>query len=67
MNSNTKDYKLYKEAWKHFIDCKNIDELDDDELKLLYSYDFIPFKEFPKPKQNSSNQSQRANRDDSGR
>ena len=43
---HTKDYKLYKEAWKHFIDCKNIDELDDDELKLLYSYDFIPFKEF---------------------
>ena len=24
-------------------------DLNDDELKLLYSYDFIPFKEFPKP------------------
>ena len=38
-----KDYKLQKEAWKHFIDCKSIEESDDDELKLLYSYDFIPF------------------------
>jgi hypothetical protein len=48
--NHSKDYKLYKEAWKKFIHCKDIDELDDDELKLLYSYDFIPFKEFPKPK-----------------
>jgi hypothetical protein len=47
---HSKDYKLYKEAWKHFVDCKTIDDLKDDELKLLYSYDFIPFKEFPKPK-----------------
>ena len=43
-------YRLYKEAWKKFIHCKDIDELDDDELKLLYKYDFIQFKEFPKPK-----------------
>jgi hypothetical protein len=48
--THSKDFKLYKEAWKHFIECKNIDDLNDDELKLLYSYDFIPFKEFPKPK-----------------
>jgi hypothetical protein len=40
--NHSKDYKIYKEAWKHFIHCKDIDELDDDELKLLYSYDFIP-------------------------
>ena len=48
--NHSKDYKLYKEAWKNFIHCKDIDELDDDELKLLYSNDFIPFKEFPKSK-----------------
>ena len=47
---HSKDYKLYKEAWKNFIQCKDIEELNDDEIKLLYSYDFIPFKEFPKPK-----------------
>jgi len=47
---HSKDYKLYREAWKNFNECKSIDELDDDEIKLLYSYDFIPFKEFPKPK-----------------
>ena len=45
-----KDYKLYKEVWKHFIECKTIDILKEDELKLLYKHDFIPFKEFPKPK-----------------
>ena len=38
---HSKDYKLYKKAWKHFVDCKTIDDLKDDELKLLYSYDFI--------------------------
>ena len=47
---HSKDYKLYREAWKNFNECKSIDELDDDEIKLLYSYDFIPFREFPKPK-----------------
>ena len=47
---HAKDYKLYREAWKNFIECKSIDKLSDDELKLLYSYDFMPFKEFPKPK-----------------
>ncbi len=47
--NHSKDYKLYKVAWIYFIICKDIDELDDDELKLLYSYDFIPFKKFPKP------------------
>ncbi len=47
---HSEDYKLYKEAWKNFIQCKDIEDLSDDEIKLLYSYDFIPFKEFPKPK-----------------
>jgi hypothetical protein len=47
---HAKDYKLYREAWKNFMKCKSIDSLSDDELKILYSYDFIPFKEFPKPK-----------------
>ncbi len=47
---HSKDYKLYKEAWNNFVKCKTIDDLNDDELKILYSYDFIPFKEFPKPK-----------------
>ena len=47
---HAKDYKLYKEAWKNFVKCKSIDTLKDDELKILYSYDFIPFKEFPIPK-----------------
>ena len=47
---HAKDYKLYKEAWNNFLKCKSIDSLSDDELKILYSYDFIAFKEFPKPK-----------------
>jgi hypothetical protein len=47
---HAKDYKLYKEAWNNFLKCKSIDSLSDDELKILYSYDFITFKEFPKPK-----------------
>jgi hypothetical protein len=47
---HAKDYKLYREAWKNFIECKSIDSLSDDKLKLLYTYDFMPFKEFPKPK-----------------
>jgi hypothetical protein len=47
---HAKDYKLYKEAWKNFIKCKSIDILSDDELKLLYKYDFIPSKDFTKPK-----------------
>jgi hypothetical protein len=47
---HAKDYKLYRKAWKNFIECKSIDKLSDDELKLLYTYDFMPFKEFPKPK-----------------
>jgi len=46
----SKEYKEYKEAWKHFKECKDIEELNDDELKLLYEYDFIPFKELQKPK-----------------
>ncbi|MFN9940734.1 MAG: hypothetical protein ACK56I_14775, partial [bacterium] len=46
----SKDYKNYKEAWKHFKECKDIEELNDDELKLLYDYDFTPFKEIQKPK-----------------
>ncbi len=29
--NHSKDYKLYKEAWKNFVHCKDIDELDDDE------------------------------------
>jgi hypothetical protein len=47
---HSKDYKLYKEAWRNFNQCKDIEVLSDDEIKLLYSYDFIPFKDFPKPK-----------------
>lgn len=47
---HSKDYKLYKVAWKKFKKCKEIDELSDDELKLLYKYDFIKFSEFPKPR-----------------
>ena len=47
---HAKDYKIYREAWKNFMKCKSIDSLSDDELKILYSYDFMPFKEFPKPK-----------------
>jgi hypothetical protein len=35
---HSKDFKLYKEAWQHFVDCKSIDDLKDDELKLLNSY-----------------------------
>ncbi len=31
-----KDYKLYKEAWYNFVKCKTIDDLNDDEIKLLY-------------------------------
>ena len=41
---HSKDYRMYKEAWKKFIHCKSIDELDDDELKLLYSYDLYHLK-----------------------
>ena len=47
---HAKDYKLYKTAWKHFMECKSVDDLSDEELKLLYSHDFIPFKEMTKPK-----------------
>ena len=47
---HSKDYKLYKEAWKNFIHCKDIEELNDEELKILYNYEFMPFKDFPKPK-----------------
>jgi len=46
----SKDYKEYKAAWKHFKECKNIDELNDDELKLLHAYDFTPFRQLEKPK-----------------
>ena len=47
---HSKDYKLYKTAWRNFVSCKKIEELGDDDLKLLYKFDFIPFKEFEKPK-----------------
>ena len=47
---HSKDYKLYKDAWKNFVSCKKIEELSEDELKLLYKFDFIPFKDFIKPK-----------------
>ncbi len=47
---HSKDYKLYKDACNNFVKCKSIDDLSDDELKILYSYDFMPFKEFSKPK-----------------
>ena len=47
---HSKDYKEYKTAWENFKKCKNIDELNDDELRLLYKYNFTKFKEMEKPK-----------------
>ncbi len=34
--NNSKDCKLYKEAWKHFIHCKDIDEINSCILMILY-------------------------------
>ena len=31
---NAKDYKLYKTAWKHFMECKSVDDLSDEELTV---------------------------------
>ena len=31
-----KEYKLYKTVYKKFKECKDIDELKDDEMLLLY-------------------------------
>jgi hypothetical protein len=38
---HVKEYKLYKSVYKKFKECKDIDELNDDEMKLLYKFDFV--------------------------
>jgi hypothetical protein len=45
-----KEYKLYKTVYKKFKECKDIDELKDDEMLLLYKHDFKNFKDLEKPK-----------------
>ena len=47
---HAKEYKLYKSVYKKFKECKDIDELKDDEMKLLYKFDFAKFKDLEKPK-----------------
>ena len=47
---HAKEYKLYKSVYKKFKECKDIDELKDDEMKLLYKFDFVKFQELEKPK-----------------
>jgi len=47
---HAKEYKLYKSVYKKFKECKDIDELKDDEMKLLYKFDFVKFSELEKPK-----------------
>ena len=47
---HAKEYKLYKSVFKKFKECKEIDELKDDEMILLHKYDFIKFKDLEKPK-----------------
>ncbi len=44
---HSKDYKLYKEAWNNFVKCKPIDYLNDNALKILYSYDLYHLKNSP--------------------
>jgi hypothetical protein len=34
---HAKEYKLYKSVFRKFKECKDIDELKDDEMKLLYN------------------------------
>ena len=46
----SKDYKLYRDVWKKFKIIDDVDKLTMDEMLLLNKYDFVPFKEIPKPK-----------------
>ncbi len=41
---HAKEYKLYKSIYKKIKECKDIDEWNDYEMKLLYKYDFIKLK-----------------------
>ena len=41
---HAKEYKLYKSVYKKFKECKYIDELNDDEMKLLYKFNLLKFK-----------------------
>ncbi len=43
-SSHAKEYKLCKSVYKKNKECKDIDELKDEEMKLLYKFDFINFK-----------------------
>ena len=45
-----KQYKEYREVWIKFKKINDVDELSNDEMILLNKYNFIPFKELPKPK-----------------
>lgn len=45
-----KEYKEYKEVWKRFKIIDDVDDLTMGEMNLLNKYNFIPFKELPKPK-----------------
>ncbi len=47
---HAKEYKLYKSVYKKFKECKDIDELNDDEMRLLYKFDFVKFQDLEKPK-----------------
>ena len=47
---HAKEYKLYKTVFKKFKECKDIDELKDDEMILLHKYNFKDFKDLDKPK-----------------
>jgi hypothetical protein len=47
---HAKEYKIYKSVYKKFRECKDIDELKDDEMKLLHKFDFVKFQDLEKPK-----------------
>ena len=47
---DAKDYKLYKDVWKQFKVIYDVDKLSQEEMLLLNYYDFVPFKQVPKPK-----------------
>ncbi len=42
-SDHAKEYKLYKSFYKKFKECKDIDELNDDEMKLSYQFNFVKF------------------------
>jgi hypothetical protein len=46
----SKEYKLYKIVYQKFKSCKDIDELEIDEMLLLNKYEFTPFNKLPKIK-----------------